>query len=70
MTTQFLYNVRPWELREMLYYDALNYKLLKGKELYYDLYTGAIPNENDRLFWVGKALDHTRDLIAERINET
>jgi len=66
-STQFLYGIEPNELIGMKYINALAYKRDKGIELYRKLFL--IPNrteeEDERLFYVGKAVHHTEKLIEE-----
>ena len=66
MTTQFLYGIDPEELASLKYYDALKLKKEKGKELYRKLYVGDIKEEDHRMFYVLKAVQHTEKLLHER----
>ena len=69
-TTEYLYGIQPTELDNKFYYEALEYKLDKGSQLYRELYPNSKDKEtNDRIFFVLKALDHTRELLEERKGE-
>ncbi len=68
MSTEFLYDVKPEELEPLKYFDALALKLVRGKELFRKLYMKELLDDNHREFYVMKALKHTEDLLAERIN--
>ena len=66
-STQYLYGIDPEELYGMYYYDALEYKYEKGKELYFRLYNEDRDEDADiRMFYVNKAVEHTAGLIDER----
>jgi len=67
-TTNYLYGIEVEELDNKFYFEALQYKLEKGKLLYKELY---LSNDNtrevqDRMFYVYQALEHTEKLIQEK----
>ena len=63
-TSEYLYGINPEELDDITYWNALRYKIEKGTELFRELYTSN--NDNHRLFYVNKAMLHTRKLLEER----
>jgi len=67
-TTQYLYGIEASELDNKFYFEALSYKVDKGGALYKKLYMTENRNkeEDDRMFYVLRALDKTRELIEER----
>lgn len=63
-STKYLFNIEPEELDDLTYWDALDYKLAKGWDLFIDLYNNK--HDPERLFYVNKAVEHTRELKEER----
>lgn len=70
-TTEYLFGINPEELDNKFYYEALDYKLQKAKELYNKLYDSGKKDHKtrDRMFYVLEAVDHTRKLIEERTKD-
>lgn len=62
--TEYLYDLNIDYLSKMLYYDALQYKLNCANRLYKKLHTST--EDPERLFYVWKAIEHTRGLLNER----
>jgi len=69
-TTGYLYGFSAKELKNKFYEEALRYKLEKGLIHYRKLYdkTEKTKEEQDQMFWIEKALDHTRKLLEELEN--
>jgi len=67
-STNYLYGIEPKELDNKMYWEALQYKLEAGTRLYRKLFL--IPKRNkeeeDRMFYVDKAYNHTKKLLEER----
>lgn len=63
-TTKYLFGIEPSELDDLKYWEALDYKLAKGWELFIELYTNQ--HDPERLFYVNKAVEFTRQLKKER----
>ncbi len=63
-TTEYLYGIKPSELDSHTYWSGLNFKIKEGTNLFRELYKSK--EDNERLFWVNKAIEHTRKLINER----
>lgn len=66
LNTEYLYNINPKGLEDKLYFEALEYKLEKGKKLYSELYDAKDKESQNRKFYVYKAIEHTRKLIEEK----
>lgn len=68
LKTEYLYGIGPGELENKFYYEALAYKLEHAKILHAKLYVveNKTFEEESRLFWVRKAMDHTTKLLRER----
>ena len=66
-STEYLYNIKPEQLYGLEYYEALKFKLDNCTELFRKLYMH--PEDNERLFWVNKAMNHTQKLLNERDSE-
>ena len=67
-TTQYLYGIEPVELENKFYLEALKYKLESGMKLHKEIYLSNSSygsEEHNRLFYVQKAIAHTRKLINE-----
>jgi len=66
-STQYLYGIDAVELENKFYKEALQYKLDAGRRLFRELYhkQDKTKDEQDREFYVCKALEHTEKLIAE-----
>ena len=65
-STYYLYGIEPHELMDMPYQVALQFKLDCGSELYNMMYQ--LPSreqDKDRMFYILKAITHTRELLAE-----
>ncbi len=67
-TTKYLYGIYQEELDAHTYWSGLNFKLKSGIELFRKLYK--TNEDNERLFWVNKAIEHTRGLVDERNQES
>ena len=67
MSTEYLYGIKPEELVDLKYYDALKFKLDSAHKIFRELYIEG--KDPDRVFWVDKAVNHTRRLIQERDSE-
>ncbi len=65
-TTKYLYDITPEELDGHTYWSGLDFKLKKATELFRELYVAN--KDGDRMFYVNKAMEHTRELIEERKN--
>lgn len=66
-STFYLYGITPQDLENKEYFEALEFKREKGKELYRKLYNMDRDNAEDvQLHYVLKALRHTEELINER----
>ncbi len=63
-TTKYLYGIEPESLDNMGYWEGLRYKITNGISLFRHLYKSG--KDQDRCFWVNKAVDHTRELLKER----
>ena len=66
-STEYLYNIKPEELDGLEYWAGLKLKIDSATKLFALLYTSA--QDTDRLFYVNKAIIHTRKLINERDEE-
>lgn len=69
MTTEYLYGIQAKILENMLYFDALEFKLKSGQALYMYLNNKSKVYGDKihvRKFFVEKAIKHTRKLLAER----
>ena len=66
-STKYLFDIDAEDLEDKLYFDALNYKLIAGRRLYRELYLIKNPTkeEEDRMFYVSKALRHIEGLLEE-----
>ena len=66
-TTEYLYGIQPKELKDMLYFDALQYKYDACTRLFRKLYlTDRKTDEQNLQLWhVTKAQEHTKSLIEE-----
>ena len=64
MTTQYLYGIDVRELDNMLYWEALAYKHKKAMDLFRTLYMEM--QDETRIFYVNKAINHTKKLLEER----
>ena len=68
LTSQYLYNIKPEELENKYYYEALDYKLICAKTLYNRMLY--IPRKSEkesiRMFYIEKAMKHLIDLINEK----
>lgn len=65
--TSYLYGIEPNDLIGMNYINAIQYKRDKGTQLFKKLYFmhNRTEEEEERLFHVRKAVEHTRKLIEE-----
>jgi len=63
-TTEYLYGIKPEELGDKMYWDALEHRITNGMKLFKELYTSG--RDQERCFWVNKAIEHTRELLRER----
>ena len=68
LKTEYLYGIAPETLDDILYFDALKFKLEFGKILYGKLLKLSEQTEYEHIreFHVGKALKHTQKLLDER----
>ena len=66
-STQYLFGIDASELSNKFYEEAIRYKIDAGAKLYRELESkqGLDFKERERLFYVTKALDFTRDLLEE-----
>ena len=66
-STKYLFNIDASELSNKFYEEAIRYKIDAGAKLYRELEFKEKKNfkERERLFYVTKALDFTRDLLEE-----
>ncbi len=69
-STKYLFDIDASDLEFKFYFEALNYKQIAGRRLYRELYMIENPTkeEEDRMFYVAKALKHTEDLLEDREN--
>ncbi len=67
-TTKYLYDIEPDELKDMLYFDALQYKYDACTKVYRSLVFKENKTEEEtiRLHCVLKAQEHTKALLNER----
>lgn len=66
--TQYIYGIDAAELENKFYFDALRHKLDAGRKLYRELYdkkADITEDDQKRMFYVAKALEHTENLISE-----
>ncbi len=68
MSTQYLFGIDAEDLENKFYFDALDYKLIAGRRLFRELYMIKKPTkeEEDRMFYVDKAMKHTERLLWDR----
>jgi len=66
--TEYLYGIQPKELDNKGYFKALEYKKTAGMKLYRSLFLkhDKTKEDSDRMFYVNKAIEHTRKLLDER----
>jgi len=66
--TIYLYGIFPSELEDKEYFEALKFKEISGIKLYRTLFLkhDKTKEENDRMFYVNKAVQHTQKLLDER----
>jgi len=66
-TTLYLYGCTPAVFQHKLYEEALEAKLEYGTKHYRRLFLkhDKTKDEQDQMFWVEKALSHTRKLLEE-----
>jgi len=67
--TEYLYGITPEELEERMYFDALRFKVDAGMKLYKKLLAQKADygsEEAIRIFYVEKALSHTKKLLEEK----
>jgi len=66
--TEYLYGIQPKELDNKGYFKALEYKKIAGINLYRSLFLkhDKTKEDNDRMIYVNKAIEHTRKLLDER----
>ena len=62
-STQYLYGLDPKDIAELPHLKALKLKRTSGKNLYIELYKSG--EDDERRFYVEKALRHTEVLIKE-----
>lgn len=68
-STEYLYGIDPSDIMKMTYKIALQFKLDVGSELYYMLSSEPYKDQDtDRMFYVMKAITHTRKLLDELTN--
>jgi len=69
-TTEYLYELDIASLREMKYFDALQYKANCAKRLWNKLNNERVTINSfelhERMFYVWKAWKHTEELLNER----
>jgi len=67
--TIYLYGIFPSELEDKGYFEALEYKKTAATKLYRSLFLkpDKTKKDNDRMFYVNKAIQHTQKLLDERI---
>ena len=67
-STEYLYGIEPFEIADMPYKTALQFKYDCATELYNMLYLDE-EHDTERMYAVLKARTHTRELIDELIGE-
>jgi len=70
--TEYLYGITTEELEEKMYFEALKFKVEAGMKLYKELLSKPCDygsKEAVRIFYVEKALSHTRKLLEEKEEE-
>jgi hypothetical protein len=67
-STEYLYGIKPAELENKLYFEALQYKKEEGRKLYLKLYDNKdrVWEEDVQFHYVNKAQVHTQSLLDER----
>ena len=66
-STKYLFDIEAGEFENKFYTEVLKIKIEAGMKLFQELHGIERPNfeERERLFYVTKALDFTRDLLEE-----